>query len=150
MDAFWCHPTRAEALVWGAYPNASAPAGTAVRPLARPFTEQDCAARGDRAWLAGSLALSTPEVRAAYVSRAPERELAGAPETDLEIMRRWRGAAVGFENWVLWGSLPRAPKDPVFVSGIRINWVGACGLGVLVVLPIRRWIYPSYPVLTVR
>jgi hypothetical protein len=89
MDAFWCHPTRAEALVWGAYPYDSDPAGTAVRPLARPFTEQHCAARGDRAWLAGSLALSTPEVRAAYVSRAPERELAGAPETDLGIRINW-------------------------------------------------------------
>src|ERR1035441_2117575 len=37
MDAFWCHPTQAEALAWGAYPYDSDPAGTAVRPLARPF-----------------------------------------------------------------------------------------------------------------
>ena len=85
MDAFWCHPTRAEALVWGKFPYDSDPAGTAIRPLAWPFTEQDCAARGDRAWLAGSLTLSTPEVRAVYVSRTPEHELAGAPETDLRI-----------------------------------------------------------------
>ena len=82
MDAFWCHPSLAEAVAWGAYPYDSDPAGTAVRPLARPFTDQDCAARGDRAWLAGSLVLSTPEARAAYLSRAPESEIAGAPETD--------------------------------------------------------------------
>jgi hypothetical protein len=42
----------------------------------------DCAARGDRAWFAGSPALGTPEIRAVYVNRAPERELTGAPETD--------------------------------------------------------------------
>jgi hypothetical protein len=34
MDAFWCHPSRAEALVWGAYPYDSDPAGTAIRPVA--------------------------------------------------------------------------------------------------------------------
>ncbi len=67
MEAFWRDPTRAEAVAWGAYPYDSDPAGTAIRPLARPFTEQDCAARGDRAWLAGSLALSTPEAQAAYL-----------------------------------------------------------------------------------
>ena len=43
MDAFWCHPTQAEARAWGAYPYDSDPAGTAVRPLARPFTAQDSA-----------------------------------------------------------------------------------------------------------
>jgi hypothetical protein len=82
MDAFWCHPTLAEAVAWGAYPYDSDPAGTAVRPLARPFTNQDCVGRGDRAWLAGSLVLSTPGARAEYLNRAPDRELAGAPETD--------------------------------------------------------------------
>jgi hypothetical protein len=82
MDAFWCHPTRAEALAWGAYPYDSDPAGTAVRPLARPFTIQDHTARGDRAWIAGSLALSKPEARTAYLRHAPEHERTGAPETD--------------------------------------------------------------------
>ncbi len=82
LDAFWCHPTHAEALAWGAYPYDSDPAGTAVRPLARPFTLQDHAARGDRAWIAGSLALSTPEARTAYLHYAPEHERTGAPETD--------------------------------------------------------------------
>jgi hypothetical protein len=38
-----------------------------------------------RAWLAGSLALSTPQTRTGYVSHAPERALTGAPETDLRI-----------------------------------------------------------------
>ena len=38
LDAFWCHPTPAEARAWGTYPYDSDPAGTAVRPLARPFT----------------------------------------------------------------------------------------------------------------
>lgn len=66
--------------------------GKCVTPGRRPTGdpahdtgEVDCAARGDRAWLAGSLALSTPEIRGAYLSRAPEREIAGAPETDLRI-----------------------------------------------------------------
>jgi hypothetical protein len=82
LEAFWCHPAEAEALAWGAYPYDSDPAGTAVRPLARPFTDQDHATRGDRAWLAGSLALSTPAARDAYLKQAPEHELLGAPEED--------------------------------------------------------------------
>jgi hypothetical protein len=82
LDAFWRHPSRAEGLAWGAYPYDSAPAGTAIRPLARPFTTQDHTARGGRAWIAGSLALSTPEAQIAYLRHALERERAGAPETD--------------------------------------------------------------------
>jgi hypothetical protein len=82
LDAFWCHPTRAEALAWGSYPYDTDPAGTAARPLARAFTTTDHA-RGDRAWLAGSLVLSDPAAQAAYLRSAPEAELAGAPETDL-------------------------------------------------------------------
>ncbi len=81
LDAFWCRPTRPEALAWGSYPYDSDPAGAAIRPLARPFTPTDHA-RGDRAWLAGSLALSTPSARDQYLSSAPAGELAGAPETD--------------------------------------------------------------------
>jgi len=81
LDAFWCRPTRAEALAWGSYPYDSDPAGTAVRPLARPFTAADHT-RGDRAWLAGSLALSSAADREGYLASAPESELAGAPETD--------------------------------------------------------------------
>lgn len=81
LDAFWCHPTHLEALAWGSYPYDSDPAGTAVRPLARPFTAADHA-RGDRAWLAGSLMLSTPAARDQYISAASQDELAGAPETD--------------------------------------------------------------------
>ena len=82
LDAFWCHPTTTEALAWGNYPYDSDPAGTAIRPLARPFTDQDHATRGDRAWIAGSLALSTPEARAAYLRQASAHERTGAPETD--------------------------------------------------------------------
>jgi hypothetical protein len=37
MDAFWCHPSLADARAWGAYLYDSDQAGTAVRPLARPF-----------------------------------------------------------------------------------------------------------------
>jgi hypothetical protein len=85
MDAFWCHPTRAEAHAWGTYPYDSDPAGTAIRPLARPFTTQDRPTRGDRAWLAGSLALSPPETRVAFLRHAPANELVGAPEIDLRI-----------------------------------------------------------------
>ena len=81
LDAFWCHPTRAEADAWGGYPYDSDPSGTAARPLARPFTATDHA-RGDRAWLEGSLALSTPSARDWYLRHAPRHELAGAPEVD--------------------------------------------------------------------
>jgi hypothetical protein len=83
MDAFWCHPTRTEAGTWGGYPYDSDPAGTAVRPLGRPFTVSDGqAAREDRAWLAGSLAMSKPEARAAYLDGASRAELTGAPAAD--------------------------------------------------------------------
>ncbi|BAW05086.1 conserved hypothetical protein [Nocardia seriolae] len=57
MNAFWCHPTIAEAVVWGSYPYDSDPAGTAVRPLAWALSEET-PVRGDRAWRAGSFALS--------------------------------------------------------------------------------------------
>ncbi len=87
LDAFWCNPTPDEALAWGSYPYDSDPAGTAIRPLARPFTATDYA-RGDRAWIAGSLALSTDRARDRYLSSAPEHELAGAPETDLSFPSR--------------------------------------------------------------
>ena len=33
-------------------------------------------------WLAGSLALSTPDARASYLRQAPEHESIGVPETD--------------------------------------------------------------------
>jgi hypothetical protein len=83
MDAFWCHPTRTEARAWGAYPYDSDPAGTATRRLARPFTiDNGQAKRGDRAWIAGSLALSTPGARAAYLRTAQAAELAGDPASD--------------------------------------------------------------------
>jgi hypothetical protein len=80
IDAFWCHPTRAEALAWGTYTYDSDPAGTATRPHACPFTAQDHV-RGDRGWLAGSLALGTPDAQAAYLRQAPEHERTGARET---------------------------------------------------------------------
>jgi hypothetical protein len=95
LDAFWCHPTRAEARAWGTYAYDSDPAGTAARPLARPFTAAD-PARGDRAWLAGSLALSTPNDRAEYLRQAPQHELAGAPETDLSVGVLRCGQRTGF------------------------------------------------------
>ena len=81
LDAFWCNPTQPEALAWGSYPYDSDPAGAATRPLARPFIATDNA-RGDRAWLAGSLALSSDAARNRYLSAAPKEELAGAPESD--------------------------------------------------------------------
>ena len=90
LDAFWCHPTQAEALAWGSYPYDSDPAGTAIRALARPFTVTDHV-RGDRAWLAGALALSTPSARDAYLDTASEHELAGAPATDLSTQLLSRG-----------------------------------------------------------
>uniref|UniRef100_UPI000A7975D4 hypothetical protein n=1 Tax=Nocardia acidivorans TaxID=404580 RepID=UPI000A7975D4 len=68
MEAFWCYPTFVEATVWGAYPYDSDPAGTAVRPLARALSE-DALVRGDRAWLDGSLALSSERLRSQYLAR---------------------------------------------------------------------------------
>ena len=126
MDAFWCHPTPAEARAWGTYPYDSDPAGTAARPLARPFTSQDRPTRGDRAWLAGSLALSTPEARAAFLRYAPADELAGAPETDLCIVRRWRsprrGTAPRDLAWRVYPPDGMAGRGPVYrlVRGSRL------------------------------
>jgi hypothetical protein len=80
MDAFWCHPTLAEARTWSAYPYDSDPAGTALRPLGRPFTTTG--GRGDRAWLAGSLTMSEPAARHAYLAHASAAETSGAPVTD--------------------------------------------------------------------
>jgi hypothetical protein len=119
MDAFWCSPTWAEAVAWGAYPYDSDPAGTAIRALARPFTEQDCAARGDRAWLAGSLTLSTPRARAAYLNRAPERELAGAPETDLPIRNNWVAPAA----LQVWQLCPIRRWDGCFIRVLTVLWL---------------------------
>lgn len=88
MDAFWCHPTATEACAWGGYPYDSDPAGTAVRPLARPFpVDQSPAidskvARGDRAWIAGSLALSDPAASVLYSRFDSDSGWAGAPAAD--------------------------------------------------------------------
>jgi hypothetical protein len=68
VSRFWQHPTLIEAQAWGAYVWDSDPTGTAARPLARPFGSADFTRtdgrqtlrRGDRAWVAGSLALSAP------------------------------------------------------------------------------------------
>jgi hypothetical protein len=85
MDAFWCHPVQAEAVACRTYPCDSDPAGTPYAPLARPFAAETRPTRGDRAWLAGSLALSTLETQATYLRHASAHELVGAPETDLHI-----------------------------------------------------------------
>ncbi len=83
MDAFWVHPTAAEASAWGSYPYDSDPAGTAVRPLARALTiEAGQCHRGDRAWIAGSLVLSTEPARATFLRHAPRAELLGSPAAD--------------------------------------------------------------------
>jgi hypothetical protein len=86
MDAFWCHPTRLEAEVWGSYPYDSDPSGTAARGLARAFEQAPHGHagwfRGDRAWLAGSLALTLPTVRAELTAVASEPDWVGAPATD--------------------------------------------------------------------
>jgi hypothetical protein len=71
-------------------------AGAAIRLLARPFTAEDHV-RGDRAWIAGSLALSSPDARERYLSSAPEHELSGAPETDLSSPPLARKGAV--DGW---------------------------------------------------
>ncbi|WP_195089656.1 hypothetical protein [Nocardia brasiliensis] len=81
MSAFWCHPTAEESVVWGAFPYDSDPAGTAIRPLARPLCEGR-PERGDRAWLAGSLALSSPIARDGYRATHPDSEVDGGPATD--------------------------------------------------------------------
>ncbi|MGY1937710.1 hypothetical protein [Nocardia gipuzkoensis] len=81
MAALWCHPSRSEAAAWGAYPYDSDPAGTAVRPLARPLNEQS-PIREDRAWISGALALSSPTARERYLARASTGELRGVPAPD--------------------------------------------------------------------
>lgn len=90
MDAFWCHPTREEAEAWGNYPYDSDPAGTAARRLARAFDVESAQGagsnvrlvRGDRAWLAGSLALSRLGVRAEFATTEMGPDWTGAPATD--------------------------------------------------------------------
>ncbi len=83
MDAFWNHPTLPEARAWGGYPYDSDPAGTAIRPLARALTiEHGQCRRGDRAWVAGSLALSTMPARAMFLRQTPPADLLGHPATD--------------------------------------------------------------------
>lgn len=66
LNGFWLTPSRQEARAWGSYIYDSDPTGTAARALARPFSPSEAASslragqlqRGDRAWLAGSLALT--------------------------------------------------------------------------------------------
>jgi hypothetical protein len=83
MDAFWCHPTAAEARAWGSYPYDSDPAGTAIRPLARPLTASHGRySRGDRAWLAGSITLSSEYARTTFLKQTAKAELSGRPATD--------------------------------------------------------------------
>jgi len=83
MDAFWCRPTPAEARAWGSYPYDSDPAGTAIRPLARPLIiENGQCRRGDRAWTGGSLALSDEPARARFLEQASSADLRGAPATN--------------------------------------------------------------------
>jgi hypothetical protein len=86
MDAFWCHPTHEEADAWGSYPYDSDPSGTAARGLARAFRPDPVGrsgwSRGDRAWLAGSLALTPPTARAEFTAFAPGPDWVGAPATD--------------------------------------------------------------------
>ncbi|MFF7941592.1 hypothetical protein ACFZC5_17915 [Nocardia gamkensis] len=81
MDSFWCHPSHSEAAAWGSYPYDSDPAATATRPLARPVIEH-AAVRGDRAWIAGALALSSSTARERYLADASAGELLGTPATD--------------------------------------------------------------------
>ncbi|WP_216916733.1 hypothetical protein [Nocardia noduli] len=81
MAAFWCNPTPEEAATWGSYPYDSDPAGTAVRPLATPL-EGPQPRRGDRAWIAGTLAISNPDLRQQYLTHASATEVNGTPATD--------------------------------------------------------------------
>lgn len=79
LGAFWLHPTALEAQVWGAYLYDSDPTGSAARPLARSFSLAEIQRglqagrleRGDRAWLQGSLVLT---------STVAQERLAGLPD----------------------------------------------------------------------
>ncbi|MFI1919346.1 hypothetical protein [Nocardia sp. NPDC020380] len=90
LHTFWITPTTAEAVAWGAYPYDSDPMGRSMRPLARPFDQRHLRdviggaplAKGDRAWLQGSLALSGEKGRAVAARLAPTFAVAGAPATD--------------------------------------------------------------------
>lgn len=93
MKAFWLHPTRDEAQVWGSYPYDSDPTGTAARPLARPFSFGEVTSglirgrvsRDDRAWIRGSLTLSSPFAR--FISRKllSKKDLLGAPPAARDV-----------------------------------------------------------------
>lgn len=54
MDAFWCDPAQAGAVVWGSLSLRQRPSRDCSPTVARPYMDQDCAGRGDRAWLVGS------------------------------------------------------------------------------------------------
>ena len=72
---------------------------------------------GDRARLAGSLALSTPEIRAAYLNRAPEHEA---------LVLRRRIYAFGPADWCLWPRGLVAVFDPLremaVISALTARW----------------------------
>lgn len=71
LSSFWSDPSRQEARSWGSYLYDSDPTGTAARVLARQFSSSEAESslqagrleRGDRAWLAGSLALTALPLR---------------------------------------------------------------------------------------
>jgi len=71
LRGFWLEPHAVEARAWGSYAYDSDPTGTAARALARRFSAAETKrsvgtgrlARGDRAWLAGSLALTPRPLR---------------------------------------------------------------------------------------
>lgn len=89
MHEFWLRPTKSEASAWGTYVYDSDPAASAARVLARPFSIGELRlpidwyrARGDRAWVAGSLALSDPALRLAYRLTSEESRPTGEPAKD--------------------------------------------------------------------
>lgn len=71
VEEFWTQPTSGEAAAWSSYPYDSDPTASAVRPLARPWSVQEIIrgidhperTRGQRAWVGGSLQLSSLQVR---------------------------------------------------------------------------------------
>ena len=110
-------PPGPKHVAWGTYPYDSDPAGTAATPARPAIRGPDQLTRGDRAWLAGSLALSTPEARAAFLRHAPADELAGAPETDLCSSRRVESAPI--------------PRDSTTRRPRAVHAAADCGTAVL-------------------
>lgn len=86
MHEFWLHPSKDEAAAWGQYIYDSDPASSAARTLARPISIREIFSagvdRGDRAWLPGSIEMSSLPVKLFYGWIRKGGSLGGHPTED--------------------------------------------------------------------